>query len=99
MTVTAGLSTGLLRIGDVLDFKSETDRLLACGVTTRAIANAAGLSLNSVARMRLDPSTSSYRQPPEDWSELLVRVSLAHASHLDVCSADLRALAKKLEGG
>ena len=80
-----------------MDFKRATDRLLACGVTTRDIAKVAGLSQNSIARMRIDPAKPSYRRPPEHWPELLVRVSLAHASHLDVCSADLKALANELE--
>ena len=83
---------------DFVDFKSATDRLLACGVTTRDIANAAGRSLNSVARMRLSPATPSYRRPPEDWPELLVRVSLAHAAARDRSAVDLRALAEELKG-
>ena len=80
-----------------MDFKGATDRLLACGVTTRAIAQEAGLSLNSVARMRFDPSKPSYRRPPKDWPELLMRVSLAHAADRDRSALDLRALAEELK--
>ena len=80
-----------------MDFKSATDRLLACGVTTRDIAQEAGLSLNSVARMRLSPATPSYRRPPQDWPDLLVRVSLAHAADRDRSAVDLGALAEELK--
>ena len=81
-----------------MDFKGATDRLLACGVRTRDIAKEAGLSLNSVARMRLDPSKPSYRRPPKDWPELLMRVSLAQAADRDRSALDLRALAEELKG-
>ena len=82
-----------------MDFKSATDRLLACGVMTRDIADAAVLSLNSVARMRLSPATPSYRRPPADWPELLIEVSLAHAAARDRSALDLRALAGELKRG
>jgi hypothetical protein len=58
-----------------MDFKKATD-ILTRRITADEIAEAAGVSISSIARARLDPSSSAYRSPPENWRPVLAR--LAH---------------------
>lgn len=53
-----------------MDFKEATD-ILTRRITADEIAEAAGVSISSIARARLDPSSSAYRSPPEDWRPVL----------------------------
>lgn len=43
--------------------------------TADEIAEAAGVSIRSIARARLDPSSSAYRSPAEDWQSVLTRLA------------------------
>lgn len=72
-----------------MDFKTATDRLTE-RITADEIAKAFGVARNTIARARLDPSSSAYRSPPEDWEAVLAR----RARDL---SAEFSELAEELE--
>ena len=72
-----------------MDFKTATDRLTE-RVTADEIAMAFGVARNTIARARLDPSSSAYRSPPEDWETVLARLARE-------LSAEFRELAEELE--
>jgi hypothetical protein len=57
-----------------MDFKEATD-ILTGRITAAEIAEAAGVSISSIARARLDPSSSAYRSPPENWRPVLARLA------------------------
>jgi hypothetical protein len=54
-----------------MDFKEATD-ILTRRITADEIAEAAGVSISTIARARLDPASSAYRSPPENWQPVLV---------------------------
>jgi hypothetical protein len=74
-----------------MDFKSATDQLTE-RVTADDIAQAFGVARNTIARARLEPSSSAYRSPPEGWQKVLARLARERCS-------DLKELADKLEQG
>jgi hypothetical protein len=57
-----------------MDFKTATDRLTE-RVTADEIARACGVARNTIARARLDPSSSAYRSPPVGWQKVLARLA------------------------
>lgn len=57
-----------------MDFKEATD-ILTRRITADEIAEAAGVSISSIARARLDPSSSAYRSPPENWQPVLAKMA------------------------
>jgi hypothetical protein len=57
-----------------MDFKEATD-ILTRRITADEIAEAAGVSISSIARARLDPSSSAYRSPPERWQRALTNLA------------------------
>lgn len=57
-----------------MDFKTATD-LLTERVTADDIAEAFGVARNTIARARLDPASSAYRTPPDDWQTVLARLA------------------------
>ena len=73
-----------------MDFKAATD-ILTRRVTADEIADAAGVSISSIARARLDPASSAYRSPPEDWETVLARLAKGR-------SEEFKELAEQLEG-
>lgn len=58
-----------------MDFKTATDRLSAAKITADDIAEAFGVVRNTIARARLDPSSSAYRSPPENWAPVLAQLA------------------------
>lgn len=72
-----------------MDFKAATD-ILTRRITADEIAEAAGVSISSIARARLDPASSAYRSPPDDWETVLARLASGR-------SEDLKALAEQLQ--
>ena len=74
-----------------MNFKTATDRLTD-RVTADDIAKAFRIARNTVARARLDPSSSAYRSPPDGWQKTLARLALQR-------SAELKALADELKHG
>lgn len=73
MSNGADLSRALYPIR-MMDFKEATD-ILTRRITADEIAEAAGVSISSIARARLDPSSSAYRTPPENWQPVLGRLA------------------------
>jgi len=72
-----------------VNFKAATD-MLTRRMTADEIADAAGVSISTVARARLDPASSAYRSPPEDWEAILASLARRRA-------VDLKELAEQLE--
>jgi len=64
-----------------MDFKEATD-ILTRRITADEIAEAAGVSISSIARARLDPSSSAYRTPPENWPPVLARLARERIAEL-----------------
>lgn len=75
--------------GDYMNFKTATDRLTD-RVTADDIAKAFKIARNSVARARLDPSSSAYRSPPEDWQKIVARLALQRSAELKALAEELR---------
>lgn len=57
-----------------MDFKTATDRLTS-RVTADDIAAACAVARNTIARARLDSSSSGYRAPPQGWRKTLVKLA------------------------
>jgi len=72
-----------------VDFKTATD-ILTRRITAEEIAEAAGVSISTIARARLDPSTSAYRSPPEGWQEVLARLASERGSEFKELAEQLR---------
>ncbi len=66
----------------MMDFKAATD-ILTRRITADEIAEAAGVSISSIARARLDPSSSAYRSPPENWHSVLAWLARERMHQLD----------------
>jgi hypothetical protein len=64
-----------------MDFKEATD-ILTRRITADEIAEAAGVSISSIARARLDPSSSAYRSPPENWQPVLAQLARQRVKEL-----------------
>jgi hypothetical protein len=72
-----------------VDFKAATN-ILTRRITADEIADAAGVSISSIARARLDATSSAYRSPPENWETVLARLARAR-------SDEFKELAEQLE--
>lgn len=57
-----------------MDYKEATDRLFK-RITAADLAEELGVSQNTVARARLDPTTRDYRPPPSGWESALVKIA------------------------
>ncbi len=71
-----------------MDFKEATD-LLTRRITADEIAEAAGVSISSIARARLDSSSSAYRSPPEGWRPVLARLAKERVQELNALAVEL----------
>jgi hypothetical protein len=71
-----------------MDFKEATD-ILTRRITADEIAEAAGVSISSIARARLDPSSSAYRSPPDKWQPVLARLARERIRELSVLADSL----------
>ncbi len=60
-----------------VDFKTATDRLGALGVTHAELGAALGVAASTVRAARLDPTSESYRNPPEKWRPILAGMAEA----------------------
>ena len=72
-----------------MDFKTATDRLSAAKITADDIAEACGVVRNSVARARLDPSSSAYRSPPPNWRPALAQLARERIKELTTFVEDM----------
>lgn len=74
-----------------MDFKTATDRLASANLTLDDVAEAAGVTLNTISRARLDPSSDSYRSPPPNWREALIRLARDRGGELAGLAEELEA--------
>jgi hypothetical protein len=71
-----------------MDFKTATDRVAGC-ITHAEIAEACGVSIQSIRQARMDPSSPSYRTPPAGWEGVLARLVAGRARELQLFAAQL----------
>lgn len=64
-----------------MDFKTATDRVAGC-ISHAEIAEAAGVSVQTIRQARLDPSAPGHRPPPAGWREVLARLARGKAEEL-----------------
>lgn len=64
-----------------MDFKTATDRVAGC-ITHVEIAEAAGVSLQTIRQARMDPDSPSYRNPPAGWQGVLARLARRRSGEL-----------------
>lgn len=57
-----------------MDFKTATDRVAGC-ISHAEIAEAAGVSIQTIRQARMDPDSPSYRNPPVGWQGVLARLA------------------------
>ena len=57
-----------------MDFKTATDRVAGC-ISHAEIAEAAGVSVQTIRQARLDPSAPGHRPPPANWRNTLVALA------------------------
>jgi hypothetical protein len=70
-----------------MDFKTATDLL---GLSAPELAEAFGLQPQTVRQMRLAPNTANFRNPPNGWQKIVVRLAKERGKKL-------RALVEALE--
>lgn len=71
-----------------MDFKTATDRVAGC-ITHAEIAEACGVSIQSIRQARMDPSSPSYRNPPTGWEAVLARLAHQRAKELEAFAAEI----------
>lgn len=71
-----------------MDFVEAMGRLKRA-VTDEEIAEATGVSTNTIRRTRADPSTRNYRPPPGGWKSQLARLAAERAADLMALSEEL----------
>lgn len=75
-----------------MDFKTSTDRAKSLCITLADIAQACGVSDNTIRRARMNQEGGNYRSPPPGWEEVLANLARGRAS-------ELLQLADQLEAG
>lgn len=65
-----------------MDFKTATDQVAGC-ISHAEIAEAAGVSIQTVRQARMDPRSSSYRHPPVRWKAVLADLARRRAHDLE----------------
>lgn len=69
-------------------FRAVTDRLLR-GITLADLAQDLGVSHGLLRQARLDPTSSSYRSPPNGWLQGAVRLARERAKELSKLADEL----------
>lgn len=64
-----------------MDFKTATDRIAGC-ISHAEIAEAAGVSIQTIRQARMDPSSPSFRNPPAGWQAVLARLARERSREL-----------------
>ncbi|HEX6748510.1 MAG TPA: hypothetical protein VF092_14530 [Longimicrobium sp.] len=64
-----------------MDFKTATDRVAGC-ISHAEIAEAAGVSVQTIRQARLDPSAPGHRPPPSHWMDVLAGLLRQRANEL-----------------
>jgi hypothetical protein len=71
-----------------MDFKTATDRVAGC-ISHAEIAEAAGVSVQTIRQARLDPSAPGHRPPPAKWREMLARLTRERSNALAAFATEL----------
>jgi hypothetical protein len=71
-----------------MDFKTATDRVAGC-ISHAEIAEAAGVSVQTIRQARLDPSAPGHRPPPRDWQFVLAQLARLRAEELLAFAQDI----------
>jgi hypothetical protein len=58
-----------------MDFRAATAALMAEGVTLEEIAQALGVAYTTARAYRLEPSSTSFRAPPDGWEPALAKLA------------------------
>lgn len=66
-----------------MDFKTATDLVAGC-ITHAEIAEAAGVSIQTIRQARMEPSSPSYRNPPAGWQGVLAGLARERSRELAV---------------
>lgn len=64
-----------------MDFKTATDRVAGC-ISHAEIAEAACVSIQTIRQARMDPNSTSYRNPPAGWQAVLARLARERSREL-----------------
>jgi inosine/xanthosine triphosphate pyrophosphatase family protein len=79
-----------------MDFKEATDRLtMGTTVTLSQVAEAFGVTLNTVSRMRSGSGRNNLR-PPANWQRTVAQLARSHAKEIQHRSRELEQLAAEL---
>lgn len=73
-----------------MDFKTATDRVTGC-ISHAEIAEAAGVSVQTIRQARLDSSAPGHRPPPNNWRAVLAGLARER-------SRELQAFAEEVSG-
>lgn len=65
-----------------MDFKTATDQVAGC-ISHAEIAEAAGVSIQTIRQARMDQESSSYRNPPVRWKAVLADLARKRARDLE----------------
>ena len=71
-----------------MDFKTATDRVAGC-ISHAEIAEAAGVSVQTIRQARLDPSAPGHRPPPGEWQEVLASLARKRSRELAAFADEL----------
>lgn len=72
-----------------MDFKTATDRVAGC-ISHAEIAEAAGVSVQTIRQARLDPSAPGHRPPPTGWQAVLARLAKERSKQLTAFAEALK---------
>jgi transcriptional regulator with XRE-family HTH domain len=62
-----------------VEFREAMDEL---GLTAADVADALGVTPQTVRQMRMDPSAAGYRTPPEAWPAVLAKLARARGGEM-----------------
>lgn len=65
-----------------MTFQEATDLLLEHGFALQEIGEALDIAYTTIRAMRLNPESTSHRQPPQDWKAALGRLACSRARDL-----------------
>ncbi len=72
-----------------MDFKTATDLLTTC-ISHAEIADAAGVSIQSIRQARLDQNNPNHRPPPDGWEKAVIRLAKEKRRELKALIEQLR---------
>jgi hypothetical protein len=77
-----------LAIPILMEFVDAMARLKRC-VTDDEIADATGVSTNTIRRTRADPATRNFRPVPSGWQKALARLARERVKELTALASEL----------